>query len=100
MEGEEAGTGCGELLGAVSGCRDGASLPHGSRVCIEKGRRRGLLFKMRTPPQSKARPGRRAEVGIFEMHQGWWDPKLCSCRGWGAKEAGAAPVPHCASAWG
>lgn len=70
-------------------------LPQGSRVCIEKGRRRGLLFKMRTPPQSKARPGWRAEVGIFEMHQGWWDPKLCS-RGWGGKGGRGSPcAPLC-----
>lgn len=39
-------------------------------------------------------------MGMSEMHQGWWDPRLRSSRGWGTREAGAAPVPHCASAWG
>lgn len=70
--------GWGETWGWLQGW---CVLPHGSRVCIEKGRRRGLLFKRRgTPPQSKARPGWRAKMGMFEMHQGWWDPKLCSSR--------------------
>lgn len=22
-------------------------------------------------------------MGMFEMHQGWWDPKPCNSRGWG-----------------
>lgn len=39
-------------------------------------------------------------MGMFEMHQGWWNPKLCNSRGWGAREAVTAPVSHCASAWG
>lgn len=90
--------GWGETRGWLQGW---CVLPRGSRVCIEKGGRRGFLFKMRTtPPQSKARPGWRTEMGMFEMHQDWWDPKPCSSRGWGAREAGAAPVPLCASAWG
>lgn len=32
-------------------------------------------------------------MGMFEMHQGWWDPKLCNSRSWGAREAGQLLCP-------
>lgn len=36
-------------------------------------------------------------MGMSEMHQGWWDPRFCSSRCWGTREAGAACL--CASTW-
>lgn len=32
-------------------------------------------------------------MGMSELHQGWWDPKLCSSRGWGQGRQGQPLYP-------